>query len=49
MKRHLVTAAFLVAALLCYAVGSNFGVIVFVVVGFALEFVFWFRLVNRRR
>ena len=49
MKRHLVTAAFLMAALLCYAIGSNFGVIAFAVAGLVLEVVFWFRLIQRRR
>jgi hypothetical protein len=49
MKRHLVTVAFLMAALFCYAVGSNFGVIAFVAAGLVLEVVFWSRLIHRRR
>jgi hypothetical protein len=37
------------AALFCYAVGSGFGVIVFVAAGVVLEVVFWSRLIQRRR
>ena len=49
MKRHLITATFLMAALLCYAIGSNFGVIFFVAVGVVFEAIFWLRLIKRRR
>jgi hypothetical protein len=49
MKYHLMTTAFLIAAFLCYVVGSNFGVIVFAAMGLVLESVFWFRLIKRRR
>jgi hypothetical protein len=47
MKHHLVTAAFLIAAVLCYVVGSNPGVIIFAALGLVLESVFWFRLIKR--
>lgn len=49
MKYHLLTAAFLIAAVLCYVVGLNSGVIVFAAAGLVLESVFWFRLFKRRR
>ena len=49
MKYHLLTAAFLIAAVLCYRVGSNSGAIVFAAVGLVLESVFWFHLLKRRR
>jgi hypothetical protein len=48
MKYHLLTAAFLIAAVLCYVVGSNAGLIVFAAIGLVLESVFWFRLFRRR-
>lgn len=48
MKYHLMTAAFLIAAILCYVVGLSSGVIVFAALGLGLESVFWFRLVKRR-
>ena len=49
MKYHLTTVVFLIAAVLWYVAGSNFGVIVFAAVGLVLESVFWFRLIKRRR
>jgi hypothetical protein len=49
MKYHLMTAAFLIAAIPCYMVGLNSGVIAFVAIGLVLEAVFWFRLIKRRR
>ena len=49
MKYHLMTVAFLIAAVLCYVVGSNSGVIVFVAVGLVFESALWFRLIRRRR
>ena len=49
MKYHLLTAAFLIAAVLCYIAGSKSGVIAFAAVGLVLESVFLFRLFKRRR
>ena len=49
MKHHLVTAAFLVGAVLCYIAGSSAGMIVFAAVGLVLECVFWFRVFRARR
>ena len=37
MKYHLMTAALLVAAVLCYVAGFNSGLIVFAAVGLVLE------------
>jgi hypothetical protein len=49
MKYHLITAAFLLAAVLCYATGLAPGMLVFVAGGLLFESVFWFRLLKRRR
>jgi hypothetical protein len=44
MRRHVMTAMALVAALACYAAGLGAGVFVFLAVGFVFELVFWGRL-----
>jgi hypothetical protein len=49
MKHHLLTAAFLIAAVLCYAAGLRPGALAFAAGGLVLESVFWFRLLKRRR
>jgi hypothetical protein len=49
MKHHLITAALLIAAILCYVAGLNSGILVFVAAALVLESVFWFRLLKRRR
>lgn len=49
MNHLLVTAAFLIAAVVCYMAGIRLGTLLFVAAGFVLESVFWFRLLRRRR
>lgn len=49
MKLHLLTAVFLIAAVLCYVAGSRPGMMAFAAGGLVLEAVFWFRLLKRRR
>ena len=49
MKHHLVTALFLIAAVVRYAAGMNAGMVGFAAAGLVLESVFWFRLIRRRR
>ena len=48
MKHHLITAAFLIAAVLCYVAGFGPGMLVFAAGGLVFESVFWFRLFKRR-
>jgi hypothetical protein len=46
MKRHLITLALLVAAVICYAASWNTGAIALFSVGGAFELAFWFRLLR---
>jgi hypothetical protein len=48
VKHHLLTAAFLVGAIACYAASFNAGMIAFAATGLVFESVFWFRLFKRR-
>ena len=49
MSYHLITAAFLVAALLSAIAGVGLGMLIFAAAGLVLESVFWFRTLRRRR
>lgn len=48
MRRHGLTLACLIGAVLCYLLGAAEGVIAFVITGLILESLFWFRLFRRR-
>ena len=48
MKQHLLTLAFLLAALAFYAGGMGSGARFLVLIGFALELWFWVRLSRRK-
>jgi hypothetical protein len=47
VKRRIVTLAWLVAALACYAAGLESGALVLFAAGIAFEIVFWARLLRR--
>jgi hypothetical protein len=49
MKHHMVTAAFLIAAILCYAAGFEGEMLLFVAAGLVFEGIFWVRVFRRRR
>ena len=49
MKTHLVTAALLAAALVCYVSGFKAGTIAFTTAGLIFESMFWFRLLRRSK
>jgi len=46
MKRHLITLALLVAAVICYAASWNTGAIALFAIGGVFEFAFWSRLIR---
>ena len=48
MKHQLISAAFLMVAVVCYVIGSNV-TLLFVAAGLVLESVFWFRVFKRPR
>lgn len=48
MKHHLLTAAWLAAALACYALGLQDGVLALIVAGAVCEGGFWLRVLRGR-
>jgi hypothetical protein len=46
MKRHLITLALLVAAVICYAASWKTGAIVLFAIGGVFELAFWSRLIR---
>ena len=49
MRRHLVTIAFFVLAIVCYGLGAVGPGMLFLVLGGVAELVFWFRVFGNRR
>jgi len=49
VQYHLVTAAFLVGAVMLYAIGAMFSATVLFAFGVLAESIFWFRVFRRRK
>ena len=49
MKRHLITALFLVIAIVFYSIGAAGPGMVFLVLGGVAEFTFWLRIFKKDR
>lgn len=46
-KRFLYLAFLILAAIICYIIGSSSGIIIFVILGIILELIFWLGLFSK--